>query len=99
LSAEYLARVLWDELKTLARQQEAEAAIVEMPTLLYRLLFGEQETDADHPDQGDSPTDCPVILRALHNPLLQAEEYRILYAGRREEADRLFAARLNEGLD
>ena len=99
LSAEYLARVLWDELKTLARQQEAEAAVVEMPTLLYRLLFGEQETDADHPDQGDSPTDCPVILRALHNPLLLAEEYRILYAGRREEADRLFAARLNEGLD
>jgi len=90
-SPEQLVRMLWDELEGLARSQEAEAAVVEMPTPLYEPLFGrgaEAESIA-----ASFRARCPVQLHALHNPLMPPDEYRILYAGSPGEAAGLFASR------
>lgn len=92
-SLEHMVRMLWNELDSLARIQEAEAAVVEMPTALYRELSGKKGAVEAASLAGLFLTQCPVRLLALHDPHLPPGEYRILYAGRGEEANRLVASR------
>ncbi|WP_421616876.1 Rne/Rng family ribonuclease [Brevibacillus sp. TJ4] len=86
-SVEYLVRMLCDELEGMARTQDAEAAVVELPTHMHRQFSG---------GLGSTPGPFPIALHAVHNPSLSAEEYRIVYAGRREEAERLSAIRQSQ---
>jgi ribonuclease G len=78
LSVDELERRLFDELGGLVRSQEAEAALIEVPARMYERLAA------------DSPEGRPLHLYVLRADHLPPERYRILYAGRREEADRLY---------
>lgn len=80
LSVDELERRLFDELSGLVRSQEAEAALVEVPARLYeRLAAG-----------GHEERERPLHLYVLRSDRLPPERYRILYAGRSEEAERLY---------
>lgn len=80
-SAEEQEQRLWSETAALARGQEADAVLVQLPTRLYQRI-------------AEQKTDWPVRLYKLHVPALLPQEYRILYAGREEEAERLYRKQL-----
>lgn len=72
---------LWQEVSSLAKGQEAEAVLLEVPERLYRAL---SELDSGKQKQ------WPARLFLLSSPFRKADEYRVLYAGREEEAARLY---------
>jgi len=80
-SEDELLQRLYDEATALAKTQEAEAVLVELPGRLYRRLSGL--------DSGQQEP-WPVRLFLLPSPVCRPDEYRILYAGRTEEAARLY---------
>lgn len=78
-SREEMEQRLWDEVTALSRVQDASAVLVELPTRLYHHI---------DPDAGGKQ--WPVQLFKLHRSTLCADEYRILYAGDKQEAERLY---------
>ncbi|MFD2369867.1 Rne/Rng family ribonuclease [Brevibacillus sp. GCM10020057] len=81
LAVEEMKQRLWQEVAALAKGQEAEAVLLELPQRLYRVM---SELD------GERLKEWPAKLFLLNAPQGKAEEYRILYAGREEEAARLY---------
>lgn len=77
---EEMLRRLSDELTALARVQEAEAVVLELPERLHQALDGMDEEERRR---------WPVEWFLLPSPEIKPDEYRILYAGRYEEAARL----------
>lgn len=80
-SVDEMKRRLCSELTSLAKGQEAEAAVIELPRRLYHPLseLGSEQQKL-----------WPVHLFLLEAPALKPDEYRIVYAGRTEEAKRLY---------
>lgn len=80
-SVEEMEQRLLGEVTALARVQEVEAVLVELPTRLYH-----------HIDTKSASTGrlWPVELYKLHRAGLSVQEYQILYAGDRQEAQRLY---------
>ena len=78
-SSEEMEQRLWDEVTALSRVQDAAAILVELPTRLYH-----------HIDQNAGRKQWPVQLFKLHRSTLCVDEYRILYAGDKQEAERLY---------
>jgi len=77
LSPQEVAARLYGEVTALAKVQEAEAVLVELPTRLFH-----------HVDDGER--NWPARVYKLHRTSLLADEYRILYAGSEQEAKRLY---------
>jgi ribonuclease G len=72
---------LWSEVTSLVKTQEAEAVLIDLPERLFRLM-----SDLTLEDQQQ----WPARMFLLHSPERKPDEYRILYAGRAEEAARLY---------
>lgn len=77
---EEMQHQLWTEVTTLVRAQEAEAVLIELPERLFRFM-GDLTLEQQQ--------QWPARLFLLHSPERKPDEYRILYAGRTEEAARL----------
>ncbi|QRG69408.1 Rne/Rng family ribonuclease [Brevibacillus choshinensis] len=80
-SVDELQHQLWQEVSSLAKGQEAEAVLLELPERLYRVM---SEMD------GDQLKKWPARLFLRSSSERGADQYRILYAGRQEEAARLY---------
>ncbi|MFS0917518.1 Rne/Rng family ribonuclease [Brevibacillus sp. 179-C 1.1 NHS] len=75
-----LIRRLYAEVTALAKSQEAEAVLVEMPPRLLDMINEQEKTDA---------ITWPVHLYKQLVPAMSPDEYRIGYVGSRAEAERL----------
>jgi len=81
VTEEEVARRFREEVRGLIRHQEAEAIVAALPPAVHDII---QQTLVDDPF-------TYVELLAKRDPTLKPDEYKIMYAGKREEARRLFS--------
>ncbi|WP_134686077.1 Rne/Rng family ribonuclease [Brevibacillus migulae] len=77
---EEVARRFKEEVRGLIRNQEAEAIVAVLPPAVHAVL--QQILNGD--------SFAHVAILAKNDPTLRPDEYRIMYAGKREEANRLY---------
>ncbi|MGG1664206.1 Rne/Rng family ribonuclease [Brevibacillus sp. NRS-1366] len=80
-SIEEIDQRLRDEVDALVSRQEAEAVLIELPTRLYQRAVLQQAEESKR---------LQARLYYLHRSALKPDEYRILYVGRLDEAERLY---------